>query len=69
MTNCVSESCINAKHKIINVSLLLHINRNDLYMYVLLGFISAHSHLNVISGGLWQVFVEPWRIVECAASV
>ena len=66
MTNCVSESCdwsINVKHKIIKkmyiVSLLLHLNRNDLDMYVLLGFISAHSHLNVISGGLWQVFVEP----------
>jgi hypothetical protein len=30
-------------------------------------FVPAHSHLDVISGGLWQLLVEPWRVVEGAA--
>ena len=29
--------------------------------------ISADPHLNVVSGGLWQLPGEPWRAVEAAA--
>jgi hypothetical protein len=29
--------------------------------------ISANAYVDVISGGLWQLLVEPWRIVEGAA--
>ena len=32
-------------------------------------FISAHPHLNIISGRLWKLFVEPWRSVKAAAIV
>ena len=36
-------------------------NRDVLIMFVL---IPAHPHLYVVSGGLWQLLVEPWRVVE-----
>ena len=32
-------------------------------------FTCAHPHLNVVSGGLWQLLVEPRRRVEGAAAV
>ena len=50
---------------------LLHIYLNDLNFYVLIGtwLVSAHPHVNVISGGPWQLPVEPWRVVEGAACV
>ena len=50
---------------------LLHIYLNDLNLYVLIAtlLVSAHPHVNVLSGGPWQLPVEPWRVVEGAACV
>ena len=31
--------------------------------------IAAHPHLNIVSGGVWKLLVEPWRSVEGAACV
>ena len=49
--------------------LLLDVNLGDLYGDIFIGttFISAHPLLNVVSGWLWQLLVEPWRAAESAA--
>ena len=49
--------------------ILLHINLSHLnfYVFIVAFLIPAHPHLNVISGGLLQLPVEPWRVVEGAA--
>ena len=49
--------------------ILLHINLShlNLYVFIVTVLIPAHPHLNVISGGLLQLPVEPWRAVERAA--
>ena len=49
--------------------LLLDVNFNNFCCNVLTRITSAYPQLNVISGGLQQLFVEPWRIVEGAACV
>ena len=36
-------------------------------VFIISIFITAHSHLYVGSGGLWQLLVEPWRVVEGTA--
>ena len=36
---------------------------------VLIRIIFADSHVNITSGRLWQLLVEPWRVVEGAACV
>ena len=53
------------------MTLLLDIYSNTFngHIFIAALFISAHPHLNVISGGLWQLLVEPRRIVEGAARV
>ena len=33
-------------------------------MGVCLHYPGAHPHLYAISGGLWQLLIEPWRVVE-----
>ena len=38
-------------------------------VFIISALISAHSHLNTVSGGKWQLLVEPWRVVEGAAVV
>ena len=52
------------------VFVLLHINVPPQWQYRQTWALDfTHPHFNVISGGLWQLFVEPWRSVEAAASV
>jgi hypothetical protein len=41
----------------------------NLYVFIASFLIPAHSHINIISGGPWQLLVEPWRVVEGAACV
>ena len=48
-------------------TLSLNVNIKTLNGYVLVVFISAHPYLDIISGGLWQLLVEPWRSVEHTA--
>ena len=49
--------------------ILLHINLShlNLYVFIVMVLIPAHPHLNVISGGLLQLPVEPWRAVKRSA--
>ena len=49
--------------------LYVHLCNLNEYVFIRTFFISAHPHLNVISGGLWQLLVEPWRIVKGAACI
>ena len=45
----------------------MNINLYFCYGYVLSEtLILTHPHLDVVSGGLWQLLVEPWRVVEGA---
>ena len=56
---CVCYSAESLSNKDIN-----HLNDNVLITPLL---ISTHPHLNVVSGWVWQLLVEPWRSVEAAA--
>jgi hypothetical protein len=47
--------------------LYVQVNGLDLHIFIPSIFISAHPHLNVISGGLWQLLIEPWRGIEGTA--
>ena len=57
--------------KTISLLLSLDINFYSLYgnIFISTQLISAHPHLNAISGGLCQLLVEPWRVVKGAACV
>ena len=46
-----------------------YINYLNGYVFISTIIVSAHSHLNVVCGGLWQLPVEPRRSVEAAACV
>jgi hypothetical protein len=51
---------------------LLYVELKNFYQNVLVSggaLISTHSHLNAISGWLWELLMEPWRIVKGAACV
>ena len=48
---------------------LLNINFYCFNCNVLIRIIFADSHVNIASGRLWQLLVEPWRVVEGAACV
>jgi hypothetical protein len=49
----------------------LYVNVYDLNCYIFIApwFVRAYPHLNVISGVLWQLLVEPWRGIEGTAHV
>ena len=41
----------------------------DKYVFILSFLIPAQPHLYGVSGGLWQLSVEPGRVVDVAAGV
>ncbi len=46
---------------------IVHINYIDLFnsnIFIKTSLIFTYSHLDVISGGLWQLLVEPWMIFQ-----
>ena len=51
----------------LEVQYLLHVK--NIYVFIPSRFIPAHPHLKVISSGLLQLPVEPWRAVEGAALI
>ena len=52
-----------------SISLDVNLNSFNKYIFVVTRGFSAQPHLYVLSGGLWQVSVEPWRVVEGTAGV